>query len=152
MKLIARIGLVLALFLVAASCSVDQLKQHYWSQGIDPGQYSEADLQIQADAITAYMFEQADLHKFDWVLSDGQLFNLRWCESTDNYQAVSAGGTYRGAYQFSQSTWNWVAGTHHPKYVGEDPRWAAPEVQDAMTRALWYMQGPAPWPVCGYRV
>ena len=91
MKLIARIGLVLALFLVAASCSVDQLKASYWSQGIDPGQYSEADLQAQAAAVTAYMFEQQELHKFDWVLSDGQLFNLRWCESTDNYQAVERG-------------------------------------------------------------
>jgi len=152
MKLLARTGLVLALFVGASACSVDQLKEYYRSTGTDPAQFTDAELQAQADAITGYQFEQAELRKFEWVLSGDQLFRLRWCESTDNYQAVSAGGTYRGAYQFSQSTWNWVAGTHHPKYHGQDPRWAAPEVQDAMARALWYMMGPSPWPVCGYRV
>ena len=152
MKLLARIGLVLALLLVASSCSVEGLKEWYLASGQDPARYSEAELQAQAEAITAYKFEQLDLHKFDWVLNDDQLYRLRLCESTDNYQAVSPGGTYRGAYQFSQGTWNWVAGMHFPGHVGEDPRWAAPEVQDAMVRALWSMQGPAPWPVCGYRV
>jgi hypothetical protein len=152
MKLLARLGLVLALFLVASSCSVEGLKEWYRQSGVDPAQYSEAELQAQAEAITAYKFDQLDLHKFDWVLNDDQLYRLRWCESTDNYQAVSPGGAYRGAYQFSQSTWNWVADMHFPNHAGEDPRWAAPEVQDAMVRALWSMQGPAPWPVCGYRV
>jgi hypothetical protein len=152
MKLLARIGLVLALLLVASSCSVEQLKEWYRMTGVDPAQYSEAELHSQAEAITAYQLDQLDLHKFDWVLDDDQLYRLRWCESTDNYQAVSSGGTYRGAYQFSQGTWNWIAGMHFPNHVGEDPRWAPPEVQDAMARALWSMQGPAPWPVCGYRV
>jgi hypothetical protein len=152
MKTLARIGIVLALLLAASGCSVEGLKAWYAASGTDPAQFTEAELQSQAEAITAYKFAQLDLHKFDWVLNDDQLYRLRWCESSDNYQAVSPGGAYRGAYQFSQSTWNWVAGQHFPGHVGEDPRWAAPEVQDAMARALWSMQGPAPWPVCGYRV
>lgn len=152
MKTLARIGIVLALFLAASGCSVEGLKAWYAASGTDPAQFTEAQLHSQAEAITAYKFAQLELHKFDWVLNDDQLYRLRWCESSDNYQAVSPGGTYRGAYQFSQSTWNWVAGQHFPSHVGEDPRFAAPEVQDAMTRALWSMQGPAPWPVCGYRV
>ena len=32
------------------------------------------------------------------VLTDDELLRLRMCESTDNYQAVSPSGTYRGAY------------------------------------------------------
>jgi hypothetical protein len=152
MKLIARLGIALALFVGATACSVEELKEWYRATGTDPAQFSDADLRAKAEAITVYKLEQLDLHKFDWVLSDEQLFRLRWCESTDNYQAVSPGGTYRGAYQFSQRTWNWVASTHHPRFHGQDPRWADPSVQDAMTRALWLMMGRSPWPVCGYRV
>ena len=151
-RLLAPVGLVLALFVVAAGCSVQELKAHYQSVGVDPNQFTIEELQAQADTITRWKLEQADLHKFDWVLSDDQLFRLRWCESNDNYDAVSPGGTYRGAYQFSQSTWNWVASTHFPRFHGWDPRGAPHDVQDAMARALWSMMGPSPWPVCGYRV
>jgi hypothetical protein len=152
MKLIARVFLVLAALAAVTGCTMDEYKAHMILNGHDPSQYSEAELQANLDAYNRFQLEQADLHKFDWVLSDGQLANLRWCESTGNYNAVSPGGAYRGAYQFSQSTWDWVASTHHPRFVGHDPRWAAPDVQDAMARALWLMMGPSPWPVCGYRV
>jgi len=55
------------------------------------------------------------------VLTDDELLRLRMCESTDNYQAVSPSGTYRGAYQFDQPTWNGVAERHFPWLVGMDP-------------------------------
>ncbi|MFN7150862.1 MAG: transglycosylase family protein, partial [Microthrixaceae bacterium] len=51
---------------------------------------------------------------------------LRRCESGGNYGAVSSSGTYRGAYQFSRSTWNSVASRSYPHLVGVDPAAAAP--------------------------
>jgi len=76
---------------------------------------------------------------------------LRQCESSGNYSIVSANGRYRGAYQFSQATWDWVAGVDHPSLVGVDPSTAAPGDQDTMALALWRLRGWSPWPVCGVR-
>ena len=67
---------------------------------------------------------------------------LRQCESGGNYQSVSADGSYRGAYQFSQSTWEGVGG------VG-DPAAASPAEQDARAYMLYQRSGGAPWPYCG---
>jgi hypothetical protein len=74
---------------------------------------------------------------------------LRQCESGGNYSAVSSSGAYRGAYQFSRSTWNSVASRHHPHLVGVDPAAAAPADQDAMAMSLFRMSGSSPWPHCG---
>jgi hypothetical protein len=86
------------------------------------------------------------------TVTDAQLTTLRRCESTDNYAAVSSSGRYRGAYQFSQSTWDRVAGAHFPWLVGSDPATVEPWWQDAMARALWSESGPASWPHCGAKV
>ncbi len=86
------------------------------------------------------------------VLSDEELLRLRMCESTDNYQAVSSSGTYRGAYQFDQPTWDGVADRHFPWLEGVDPVDDEPWWQDAMTRALWSERGRQPWPICGKKV
>ncbi len=90
--------------------------------------------------------------EFRDVLSADELARLRQCESTDNYQAVSPSGTYRGAYQFDQTTWDDVAGRHFEWLVGVDPIDADPWWQDAMTRALWSERGRQPWPICGKKV
>lgn len=74
---------------------------------------------------------------------------LRQCESGGNYGAVSSSGQYRGAYQFSQSTWNSVASRVDPGLVGVDPASASPGAQDAMAQALHASSGSSPWPVCG---
>ena len=74
---------------------------------------------------------------------------LRRCESTHNYQAISPSGLYRGAYQFSQQTWDWVAGIHQPHLVGIDPINAEPAWQDIMAYTLFAMRGWDQWPVCG---
>jgi hypothetical protein len=74
---------------------------------------------------------------------------LRRCESGGNYGAVSSSGTYRGAYQFSRSTWNSVASRSYPHLVGVDPAAAAPADQDAMAMALYRSSGSGPWPHCG---
>lgn len=86
------------------------------------------------------------------VLSDAELLRLRMCESTDNYRAISPSGTYRGAYQFDQPTWDGVARRHFPWLAGIDPIDADPWWQDAMTRALWSERGRQPWPICGKKV
>lgn len=74
---------------------------------------------------------------------------LRRCESSGNYGIVSANGRFRGAYQFSQATWDWVASTANPALVGIDPAAAPAADQDAMALALWSRQGWSPWPICG---
>lgn len=74
---------------------------------------------------------------------------LRACESTHNYQAINHTGTYRGAYQFSQQTWDWVAGIHQPHLVGVDPATAEPAWQDIMAYTLYAMRGWDQWPICG---
>jgi hypothetical protein len=165
-------SLVLAAFAVlfSAGCSVQEMREWFDWQGIDHSQMSDAEVQPYADYATEYWanwlieyeaeqrraaaayLESLDLAKFDHVLNDDQLYRLRWCESGDNYGAIGYRGLYRGAYQFSPTTWDGVARQHFPKYVGLDPAAAAPAVQDAMARALWSMRGPQPWPVCGYRV
>lgn len=90
--------------------------------------------------------------KFHHVVSDAGLARLRQCESGGNYRIASANGAYRGAYQFSRTTWNSVAGKHYPHLHGVDPVAASPYDQDRMARALWAMNGRTPWPVCGKRV
>ena len=74
---------------------------------------------------------------------------VRNCESTHNYAAVNPSGKFRGAYQFSVQTWDWVAGIHYPNLVGVDPAAAAPGWQDVMAYALYEMRGAGQWPECG---
>ena len=90
--------------------------------------------------------------KFAHVISESGLSRLRACESGGNYNAVSSTGKYRGAYQFSRTTWNSVARAHYPHLNGVDPAQAWPWEQDAMARALWHMSGRGQWPHCGKRV
>jgi peptidoglycan hydrolase-like protein with peptidoglycan-binding domain len=64
------------------------------------------------------------------------------CESGGDPTAVSAGGRYRGKYQFSRETWRNLGGEGDPA--------AAPEsVQDRLALKLYRMNGTAPWPNCG---
>ncbi|MEL7207166.1 MAG: transglycosylase family protein [Actinomycetota bacterium] len=74
--------------------------------------------------------------------SAAQWAQLRNCESSGNYQAVSPGGKYRGAYQFDLPTWGTVGGSG-------DPIAASPAEQDHRAQLLWQSRGHAPWPVCG---
>ena len=67
-------------------------------------------------------------------------------ESNGDYQAVSPGGVYYGAYQFLPSTWN-VTANHAGRgdLVGVLPSQASPYDQDEMAWALYQWQGKAPW-------
>jgi hypothetical protein len=62
------------------------------------------------------------------------------------YRAVSAGGTYRGAYQFDRSTWNSSARlAGRADLVGVDPATAAPADQDLLAISLYHVRGAQPW-------
>ena len=76
--------------------------------------------------------------------TEQQWYNLRFCESTDNYTAESANGLFYGAYQFEPRTWRTVGGTGNPAH-------APPEEQDARARLLYSRRGDQPWPrdFCG---
>jgi peptidoglycan hydrolase-like protein with peptidoglycan-binding domain len=70
------------------------------------------------------------------------LARIASCESGGNPAAISAGGRYRGKYQFSRPTWRALGGTG-------DPAKAPEAVQDAMAAKLLAQRGTSPWPVCG---
>ena len=84
--------------------------------------------------------------------TEAQWHALRQCESTQNYRAVSVSGRYRGSYQFSIRTWNWVAGKHYLDLVGVDPIDASPSDQDKMAYKLYEINGWDPWPTCKKRL
>jgi hypothetical protein len=98
----------------------------------------------------AFFFATTD--PYGNVLSDERLAALRQCESSGNYQAISASGRFRGAYQFDQLSWNGVAERHFPWLGDNDPAAVEPAWQDAMARALWSERGSDPWPSCGKRL
>ena len=84
--------------------------------------------------------------------TEAQWHALRECESRQDYRAVSRTGRYRGAYQFSIATWNWVAGMHYPHLEGVDPRDASRTDQDRMAYKLYEINGWDPWPTCKKRL
>ncbi len=69
------------------------------------------------------------------------LARIAECESDGDPTAVSAGGAYRGKYQFSRATWRAMGGRGDPA--------AAPEAeQDRRAQLLLRRQGPSAWPNC----
>ena len=67
-------------------------------------------------------------------------------ESGGNYAAVSPGGTYMGAFQFGQSTWNLAAqAAGLPGLVGVPPNTASRADQDTVAVALYALDGQQPW-------
>ena len=69
------------------------------------------------------------------------LAKLRACESGGNY-ANKNNASYRGAYQYSYSTWA-------NKYGIYDPADASPAQQDQAARETYVRRGWQPWPSCG---
>ena len=85
--------------------------------------------------------------------SPEQWLAMRHCESRHNYRVVSPTGTYRGAWQFSRTTWDWVAEKRgHDHLVGVDPIDVSPAEQDLMAYELYDINGDKPWPVCGRHI
>lgn len=107
---------------------------------------------VAAIAITSCAGAPPAGDKFAGAVSDAGLARLRQCEAGGNYGAVNSSGRYRGAYQFSRTTWNSIARRHYPHLSGADPAAASPVDQDRMARALWATSGRGQWPHCGRRV
>src|SRR3954469_14001706 len=63
------------------------------------------------------------------------------CESGGDPRAVSAGGRYRGKYQFDRATWERWGGTG-------DPAKASEATQDRIALKLYKARGTSPWPNC----
>ncbi|MGE5636613.1 MAG: transglycosylase family protein [Nocardioidaceae bacterium] len=72
------------------------------------------------------------------------LRRIALCESGGNPAAVSPGGSFRGKYQFTISTWRSLGGRGDPARA---PEW----LQDRIALKLYRLRGTAPWPVCGGR-
>jgi hypothetical protein len=67
-------------------------------------------------------------------------------ESGGNYGAVSPSGTYMGAFQFSQSTWDEAAqAAGRPDLIGVPPNQASKADQDTMAVTLYSLDGQRPW-------
>jgi transglycosylase-like protein len=75
-------------------------------------------------------------------ISQSTLDAIGECESGGDPHAVSAGGTYRGKYQFDYGTWASVGGHG-------DPATASEREQDYRAALLYERSGSSPWPVCG---
>jgi resuscitation-promoting factor RpfB len=75
----------------------------------------------------------------------GVLARIAQCESGGNPSAISAGGTYRGKYQFTRATWRSLGGHG-------DPARASEATQDRLALALYRRAGLSPWPACGRQV
>ena len=71
-----------------------------------------------------------------------QLASIAACESHGNPRAIGGGGTYRGMYQFSFSTWQVVGGSG-------DPAAASRHEQTWRAWLLLSRHGAGHWPVCG---
>jgi uncharacterized protein YabE (DUF348 family) len=78
--------------------------------------------------------------KINGTTTDGWA-KLRQCESGNFYQNKN-NPIYRGAYQFSYSTWGNYGGYH-------DPADAPPAVQDQKAFDTYARRGASPWPLCG---
>ena len=67
-------------------------------------------------------------------------------ESGGHYGAVSPNGMYMGAFQFSQSTWNFAAhAAGLDDLVGVPPNRASKPEQDTVAVALYALDGERPW-------
>ena len=75
--------------------------------------------------------------------------NKRWarrvsaCESGRNPDALGAGGTYRGAFQFSEGTWK-----NAPQTPGGDPIAFSYRTQAFVAVRLMTRDGKGHWPNC----
>jgi len=85
--------------------------------------------------------------------TDAMLYNLRMCESTDNYR-INTGNSFHGAYQYLQGTWNAVvAKMGLTNLIGVPVEEVSPLDQDEVTRWWWNNSNPySQWPICSWRV
>ncbi len=77
------------------------------------------------------------------VLVPDVLLRIRFCESTNNYQAANDGSSARGAYQFLSKSWDWYG--HAATYGVAEAHLATPAQQDEAALATLQSEGTSPW-------
>jgi hypothetical protein len=77
------------------------------------------------------------------VLVPPVLLAIRFCESTDNYQAANRSSTARGAYQFLTGSWDWYG--HKDRYGVAQAHLATNAQQDEAALLTWQQDGTRPW-------
>jgi hypothetical protein len=91
-----------------------------------------------------------DGDKYDLLWQSTSRRNKRWarqtaeCESGKDPDAIGGGGMYRGAFQFTKTTWRQA-----PKSPGGDPIDYDFHTQAVVAVALKQRVGTSPWPNCG---
>jgi Transglycosylase-like domain len=91
-----------------------------------------------------------DGDKYDLLWQSTSRRNKRWarqtaeCESGKDPDAIGGGGMYRGAFQFTKTTWRQA-----PKSPGGDPIDYDFHTQAVVAVALKQHVGTSPWPNCG---
>ncbi len=71
------------------------------------------------------------------------LLRIRYCESTNDYQAAHAVSSARGAYQFLTSSWEWYG--HAARYGAARADLATPAQQDEAAVLTLKRDGTRPW-------
>jgi hypothetical protein len=115
---------------------------------LDPATPHPNTVGIAASAGGGYWLAEGAIDQSSSLANDPFLACTRGHESdrAGGYQAVSSSGTYRGAYQFDQSTWNSAAQlAGRDDLVGVDPSTVAPADQDLLAMSLFHARGAAPW-------
>jgi hypothetical protein len=85
-----------------------------------------------------HMWRRASRHNKRWARRTAE------CESGKNPDAIGGGGKYRGAFQFTRSTWH-----NAPKTPGGDPIDYGFRTQGVVAIALKRHEGTSAWPNCG---
>lgn len=143
---------IIAITLTLAACTPGQVQSFFAARGQSIDRPTAAAV---AANLTEWERQQRILYAYLAAVAANDYHNrhplpsIRACESGGNYGAVSSSGTYRGAYQFNQGTWNGVASRHRSRLVGVDPAGASVADQDYMAWMLYTERGTQPWPVCG---
>ncbi len=71
------------------------------------------------------------------------LLRVRFCESSNNYQAAHVTSTARGAYQFLTMSWEWYG--HAERYGVPQAHLATPAQQDEAALLTYRESGARPW-------
>ena len=88
--------------------------------------------------------------KYERIWDRTSAADKRWahstaeCESGGDPDAIGSGGLYRGAFQFTRSTWE-----ASPKSPGGDPISYPYRTQAVVAVLLKHRDGAQHWPVCG---
>ncbi len=109
-----------------------------------PAPASLASSQVQAlDYPTDRQAEVGWIDAGHGILLPPILLQIRFCESTDNYEAANPRSSARGAYQFL--TGSWAAYGHADRYGVAQAHLATPAQQDEAALITWQADGTRPW-------